>query len=164
DKAGKFSDKLAHTNWRSFIRPRTIVYSVIYAAIGIALMVALLIRDRLDLNILHDRNPLFVTLSDGSVRNGYEVKILNMITHPRSFGLKIVGLPGATIRFSGSDLDQSGEIILDVGADKLRAVHLFVTVPKEHVSSDRTTFDFLVRDMNGEETVQTNSTFNAPKR
>ena len=34
-------------------------------------------RATLDINVLHDRNPLFVTLSDGSIRNGYTVKILN---------------------------------------------------------------------------------------
>ena len=40
-------------------------------------------RDRLDLNVIHDRNPQFVVESDGSIRNGYAVKLLNMIPEPR---------------------------------------------------------------------------------
>ena len=47
------------------------------------LLAALLMRDRLDINVRHDRNPLFVVLSDGSIRNGYDIKILNMKTRSR---------------------------------------------------------------------------------
>jgi polyferredoxin len=31
----------------------------------------------MDLKVLHDRQPLFVQLSDGSIRNKYELKIMN---------------------------------------------------------------------------------------
>ena len=30
-----------------------------------------------EFNVLHDRQPLFVQLSDGSIRNKYEIKLLN---------------------------------------------------------------------------------------
>ena len=43
----------------------------------------LLTRDRLDVNVLHDRNPVVVQLSDGSIRNGYTIKVLNMKPEPR---------------------------------------------------------------------------------
>ena len=29
------------------------------------------------INVMHDRNPIYVRLSDGSVRNGYTVRIVN---------------------------------------------------------------------------------------
>ena len=72
-------------NWRSFIRPRTFVYLAIWMGIGIAMLASLAVRDRLDISVLQDRNPLFVTLSDGSIRNGYTVKVLNMEQRPRRF-------------------------------------------------------------------------------
>ena len=43
------------------------------------------LRAALDLNVLHDRNPLFVTLSDGSIRNGYTLKILNKAREPQVY-------------------------------------------------------------------------------
>ncbi|HHI81565.1 MAG TPA: cytochrome c oxidase accessory protein CcoG, partial [Rhizobiales bacterium] len=64
----------APTTWRSFIRPRTYVYIGVFVFIGLAMLTALLLRERLDVNVLHDRNPQFVKLSDGSIRNGYTVK------------------------------------------------------------------------------------------
>ena len=51
-------------------------------------------RDRLEVNVLHDRNPQFVTLSDGSIRNGYTVKLLNMIPEPRTIIVTMRGLAG----------------------------------------------------------------------
>ncbi len=47
------------------------------------MLVGLLLRPTLDVNVLRDRNPLFVKLSDGGVRNGYTLKILNKLHEPR---------------------------------------------------------------------------------
>ena len=47
--------------------------------------------------MIHDRNPLYVLLSDGSIQNGYDVKILNMTPQPRELLFTIEGLPGATV-------------------------------------------------------------------
>ena len=38
---------------------------------------ALATRHNEGVSVLHDRNPLFVRLSDGSLRNAYTVRILN---------------------------------------------------------------------------------------
>ena len=35
------------------------------------MLIALLGRDRPDINVLPDRNPLYTTLTDGLIRNGY---------------------------------------------------------------------------------------------
>ena len=66
------------------VRPRTLIYAGLWSLIGLLMLFALLTRDRLDLNVLPDRNPLFVTLSDGSIRNGYTLKILNMLPEFRT--------------------------------------------------------------------------------
>jgi polyferredoxin len=42
-----------------------------------------------------------VTLSDGSIRNGYTVKILNKKQEQRTFRLSLEGLPGATMEMVG---------------------------------------------------------------
>ena len=48
-------------------------------------------RSTLEVNVLHDRNPPYVLLSDGGVRNGYTVKILNKLHEPREFALAVRG-------------------------------------------------------------------------
>jgi polyferredoxin len=75
------------------VRPRTLLYFGLWSLVGVVMLVGLLTRDRLDINVLPDRNPLYVTLSDGSIRNGYTIKILNMTTEPRTFEVAIDGLP-----------------------------------------------------------------------
>lgn len=52
-------------------------------------------RTRLDLTVQHDRNPLFVRLSDGTIRNNYTVKVRNMETRDREVSLIMKGVPGA---------------------------------------------------------------------
>ena len=160
---GRLVSAIKHTDWGSFIRPRTIIYSLIYAAIGIGLLAVLASRDRLDVKVSHDRNPVFVTLSDGSIRNGYELKILNMKVEPRSFKVTIDGLEGATVRFSGSDLDQGTSFDVDVEANQLRALKLFVALPRDRISAQTTAFRFLVSEIGGEETAEKAARFEAPE-
>lgn len=164
DGAGKLFSKFAHTDWRTIVRPRTIIYSCIYGAIGLALLVALMVRDRLDLNVLHDRNPTFVLLSDGSIRNGFKVKVLNMKTRPRQFTLKLQGLPGATMKVSGADKSVGRSMTFEVKQSQLLAIKLFVSADRKSLSSEQTDFKFVVTEnRDGGEEVEYTAKFTAPK-
>ena len=68
-----------------WLRPRVILYATVMAIVGVIMLTALMLRPELEVNVLHDRNPLYVKLSDGGLRNGYTVKILNKLYEPRSF-------------------------------------------------------------------------------
>ena len=59
------------------VRPRTLIYAGVIALVGAVMLYALLTRSSLDISVRHDRNPLFVTLSDGSIRNAHTVHLLN---------------------------------------------------------------------------------------
>ncbi len=41
-------------------------------------------RHDLEINVLHDRHPLYVQLTDGGLRNGYTVKLLNKLHRTRT--------------------------------------------------------------------------------
>ena len=91
---------------RHVLRPRTILYFGLWAAIGIGLVVALFLRSPYDLNVSPVRNPLFVTLSDGSIRNAYQLRLRNKQGEQKSF---IVGVsdsdgnpvPGLSVALEG---------------------------------------------------------------
>ena len=73
------------------IRPRTMVYAGIIALAGSIMLYALTTRSSMSVNVLHDRNPLFVQLSDGGVSNNYTVRILNKGPE-RTLALDVSGL------------------------------------------------------------------------
>lgn len=52
------------------LRPRTIFYGVLILALTAVMGLTMTSRETLTLNVLRDRNPLFVTLSDGRVQIG----------------------------------------------------------------------------------------------
>ena len=112
------------------VRPRTILYFGLWCLVGLVMLVSVVTRDRLDINVLPDRNPLYVTLSDGSIRNGYTLKVLNMTNEPRTFEVAIDGLPGAGMWLAGDDEHQPVRAIaVDVEADRLREIKVFVSQP-----------------------------------
>jgi polyferredoxin len=111
------------------IRARTIVYTAAIVVVGGIMLYSLLTRQQLGLSVLHDRNPLFVTLKDGSIRNGGSVHILNKRNQERRYRLALDGLPKARLQVVGSDLDVAGDPVISVGPDQTREVRVLVTVP-----------------------------------
>ncbi len=164
DRAATKKDTAVKPAWHSFIRPRTYVYIIGFSAISLAMVGTLLMRDRLDMSVLHDRNPQFVKLSDGSIRNGYTVKILNMIAQPRTFTLSITGLNGATMKISGSDNEPARSMEVKVGPDKLRAFKVYVTAGKGGLPAGRNDLQFAVKDTLGEETTSYDAVFKGPEK
>ena len=59
------------------VRPRTMIYTSALAVLSGALIFGLLDRSAMNFSAIHDRAPLFVRLRDGSVRNGYTLKLAN---------------------------------------------------------------------------------------
>jgi cytochrome c oxidase accessory protein FixG len=96
------------------IRPRTLVYSGVLAAAALAMVVSLMLRETADLAVIADRSPLFVKLSDGSVRNAYTVKIVNKMPEQRAFRLSVAGIPGATLALAGPE---AGEVRAEDGVE-----------------------------------------------
>ena len=104
---------------KRLLRPRTLIYFGVWASIGLAMLFTLGSRTRIDISVLQTRNPQWVRLSDGQIRNAYTVKLRNMEARPRSFDIAIEGVPGA-VMWNG-DTDRAGAaktVRLDVPADQ----------------------------------------------
>ncbi len=110
------------------IRPRTMLYAGLFGLVGAVMLAGWFSRTLLEVNVLHDRNPPFVLLSDGRVRNGYTVKILNKRHEPHDYVLSIAGLPNATLSTVG--IEDGAAPRIRVSTDTLRELRVFVTVPK----------------------------------
>ena len=141
------------------IRPRTIIYGAIIATVGLIMLGSLLTRSSLELNVLGDRNPLYTTLADGSIRNGYTVKILNKRHQGSVFDLQIEGLVRPNIKIAGAARDG-----IHVPADSLKSFRVFLSMPAKNVRSDISAIRFLVHDRTSGESAATDSQFRGPKR
>ena len=106
------------------IRARTLLYMGVMVLVGIVMLIGVMNRTILEVNVLRDRNPPFVQLQDGGVRNGFTVKILNKLHEPRTFRLSVEGLPDARLAIVGLDKPD-----VTVPTDNLRELRAFVTVP-----------------------------------
>jgi cytochrome c oxidase accessory protein FixG len=107
---------------RRIVRPRTLVYFLLWSGIGMAMVVALFLRDVSALTVAHDRNPLSVTLSDGSIRNGYTVKLANRRHEARTFALSLRSDVPLALTVQG---EEANAILVE--PDKLREVRMFLT-------------------------------------
>jgi cytochrome c oxidase accessory protein FixG len=160
--SGKFHQIIKHFDWRIFLRPRTLIYVFAWSLVGLGLLTALLMRDRLEINVLHDRNPTYIKLADGSIRNGYTVKLLNMVQEPRVIRLSIEGLPGATFTIDGMDEVRGRSADIPVEPDKLRALRVFISQPANLVQPGQTTFRLKANDPQSFEMDVYNAEFISP--
>jgi len=131
--------------------------------VGSIMLVALSFRSTLEINVLPDRNPLFVQLSDGGIRNGYTVKILNKLHEPHTYEISAAGLPGAKVVLA--EVQQGEPPRVEVPTDVLRELRVFVIVPRDGlaaVKSQAEPFAFAIRDVATGQTVQRATTFRRP--
>ena len=107
-------------------------------------------RTRLDLSVQHDRNPVYVQLSDGAVRNNYTVKLRNMETRPRDVELLVAGLPGAQVWASGGKREAAGRRLdLSLAPNSVTRLQVFIVAPGEGPA--RQEFTISTRGKDGDE-------------
>ncbi|MBE0412976.1 cytochrome c oxidase accessory protein CcoG [Yoonia sp.] len=143
--------------WQHVFRLRTIIYTVLWAAIGIGLVFALFIRSDIDMTVEAVRNPTYITLSDGTVRNVYNMRLRNMDSETRNFRMSLTSEEILHIDVEGAD----GNII-SVAPDSTTQIRVYVSArPQDPASArDRTDLRFWVEDAAGESRAYRDSVFN----
>ena len=144
------------------IRPRTIIYVAIILGVGALMTAQLLTRDDFGLNVLHDRNPQFVRLSDGGIRNGYTVRLLNKALEPRTFTLNVESLPGARLEVIGVDTPKSTSPSVEVGPDTTRELRVLVFAPSDPTRGVSASVTFTATNLASDEVLTTNDFFKSP--
>jgi len=140
----------------NLIRPRTMLYAGVVLLVGAVMLGTLATRADTDVNILPERNPLFVQLADGSIRNSFTFKILNMDNMPRTWILEVADLPDARLARLG-DEEPSTRVFLDAPPDGVGTHRVHVIIPSASLTGSATTLNFILEDSESgeQETYQT---------
>lgn len=149
--------------WRTLVRPRTLLYFAIWAAIGLGMLGVLVNRTRLELTVAQDRNPIYVQMSDGAIRNGYTVKVQNRKAEPRDFLLVAEGLPAATLWEALGSSAPGPVLNISVPPDSVGSFHVFVKLPAGSAAPGNSDFRFVVRSADGAETAARDTRFTTPE-
>ena len=126
-------------------RARTVIYFLIWAGIGSGMLFALGTRSRLDLSVSQERNPVWVRMADGAIRNTYTLNVRNMEGRPRTVRLTLEGLPGARMwTESGQRETASDRLSLALAADRVTKARIYVIAPSGEAK--RTDMAFVVAE------------------
>jgi cytochrome c oxidase accessory protein FixG len=128
-------------------RARTVVYTCLIAAVCAVMLYALLTRSLLDVNVLHDRNPVAVKLSDGSIRNGYTLRFLNKRGFDRVIAVDIDGPANAQIHVVGLDSVTPDRPMIVIARDTTTELRVLVTAPFEEKAEKTQPVKFRVTDI-----------------
>ncbi|MEO1014406.1 MAG: cytochrome c oxidase accessory protein CcoG [Pseudomonadota bacterium] len=141
------------------LRARTIFYGAAFAIVTAVMLLTLGGRATLEVNVLRDRAPSFVTLSDGSVRNAYTVKIVNKDNDVRTFDISLAGV-GEDFELEAVGLASDGRSVkADVFGDDVRSIRVFVTAPANEAAPVSTPLAFSVKDVGSDEASRNDTSF-----
>ncbi len=116
--------------WKHIFRPRTILYTTLWAGVGVALVVALFLRHNLDVSVTPVRNPTHVVLADGAIRNTYNLRLRNKHGEDRWFTFS-ANSP-ATLVLS---LEGSNDLRVLVPANETLEQRLYVTAAPDSLGA-----------------------------
>jgi len=150
-----------------WLRPRTFIYGGLLVAVSGVMLASLVTRADVELTVLRDRAPLFVSLSDGGVRNGYTIKILNKARAERRFELAIDGLAGATLAVvnEAGTVPTGPRLSLAAKPDAVATYRVYAAVPPGAVpAADSTPIAFALTETGGRGAARHGSVFLGPAR
>ncbi len=145
------------------LRMRTVLYAGLIVLVSAIMVLAFAMRTTVEVSVLRDRAALFTKLSDGGVRNGYTLKILNKEHEPRTFTLAVKGLPSATVHVLG--LVKTAQPRIVVPTDNLRELRVFVAVPGHamaQLTPPSTSFRFEIVGVTTGKRIERTTTFKSP--
>ncbi|MGP6088208.1 cytochrome c oxidase accessory protein CcoG [Antarctobacter jejuensis] len=157
DEAGERAGKPPRPIWQHVFRVRTMMYTALWSLVGIGLVFALFIRPDIEMTVAPVRNPTFVTLSDGSIRNTYDVRLLNKHGEDRDFRFAIPGNRDLRI-----DLEGTPYLAITAPANQtyLQKVHVIAPPGTDPAENERTEFRLWIVDLANDDRAYTDTIFN----
>jgi polyferredoxin len=142
--------------WKHIFRLRTIIYTALWSAVGIGLTVMLFIRSDIDMTVAPVRNPQFVTLSDGSIRNTYDVRIRNMTHQETEFAITVASGQPFMVELEGQE---DGTVSVPADTTHLQRVYVVAPAGSDPAVSNLTDFRIWVEDLSTQTRTYEDTTF-----
>ena len=145
--------------WQHVFRLRTMIYTGLWALIGVGLVWALFVRSDIHLSVEPVRNPQYVTLSDGSVRNTYTLRVRNQTEQPRTFRVMLTS--DEVLRISvQTQGPHDGHIIVPANETLNARVYVIARPQDAAASMDTTALRLWVEDIVTDDRVSAATVFN----
>jgi cytochrome c oxidase accessory protein FixG len=143
DTLGHLANPIPEKKFK-ILKPRTFFYATILILVSGLMLRNLILKPTLEISVIPDRNPIFVKLSDGGIRNGYIFKIMNKTHATKIFSLKISSPETAILKLQNGDSQH-----LEVAPDSVGTFKIFTILPLELVEKNeegRSLVEFVIAD------------------
>ncbi len=143
--------------WKHVFRPRTILYTVLWGGVGVGLVVAMFLRSPIDVNVTPVRNPTYVTLSDGTIRNAYDVRLRNKQGAAALFTISVPFDSGLTPALEGLE-----GLTVSVPANETLSQRVYLNAPpgSDPATEDRTEIRMWFEELGTTNRVHHDTVFN----
>lgn len=123
-------------------------------------------RAHLGIDVLHERSPLYVTLSNHEIRNGYTIKILNKTHTAETYALTLRGLRAYSMSVVGNPAsgDANHPLALTAEPDTVATYRLYLTAPRAALAGESTPLTFEIEEHVTREAAARDSIFLGPER
>jgi polyferredoxin len=119
--------------------------------------VALFIRSDIEMTVAPIRNPTFVVLSDGSIRNTYDVRLLNKQGEDRPFKVTVVADQPLEVTLEAVDGDT---VMVPADTTFLQRVYVVAAPGSVAATSERVDIRLWVEDVTNATRVYKDTIFN----
>jgi cytochrome c oxidase accessory protein FixG len=116
-------------------RPRVWVYATILAIALAGIVYGLASLDAIQLKVLHERAPLYVTLKDGSIQNKYTLKVLNKMNEDIAVRVSVLGGPPSLVLLGADEPVQAAH-------GTVSPATVFVRIPRKDMGGERVPISF----------------------
>jgi cytochrome c oxidase accessory protein FixG len=123
-----------------FRRPRVITYSAIFLLSVLGILFGLTHIPPVELSVVHERQPLFVRMSDGSIQNKYTIKAVNKTTEDIRVEISIDGIKNLYLANSENEA-----VVLKAG--KVIPFNLFLRAQPADLKEKHTPIHITLKDI-----------------
>lgn len=147
--------------WHHVFRLRTMIYTALWSVVGVALVVALFMRQDIDMTVAPVRNPIFVTMSDGTIRNTYEVRLRNKNGDDRQFGISVRGDVAYFVQLEGTPYQS---ITVNADSTLLQRVYVMAPAGSKPATSEVTDLRIWIEDLSNGDRAYKDTVFNGNEK
>lgn len=158
DSVNSTEAKKKGESYRSnILHAKTMIFAFVFLVVFSLLMYSLAHKAILNISVIHDRAPLYNILPDGSIRNGYTIKLQSRLREPQPLEISVEGLPGIELKSQGATVEYTPNIAINL--DPEQEISLIIYAKTLNVSNieRESKISFIIKNLSDNK-VYTNET------